>query len=196
MEKVTACLITWKRQYNIPEIIQSLLQWDFIDEIILRDNSKSDNLINYGRYLAAKEAKNDIVYFQDDDCLVKNLDKVYDKFIEDPSRICHSGTKNYEKVIEDNMYYDAQMALAGWGSFSQKGWINILDKYINKYGKDYCFLRETDRIFSLLRNQKHNFILGDIEHLPGKDDEFALSMQPDHIKYKKLAIQRALELNQ
>ena len=67
---------------------------------------------------------------------------------------------------------------------------------IYKYGKDYCFLRETDRIFSLLRNQKHNFVLGDIQHLRGKDDEFAMSIQKDHIKYKKLAIQRALELNQ
>ena len=194
--KVTACLITWKRQYNLPKIIKSLSRWDFIDEIMITDHSKSENIMSYGRYKLAERARNNIVYFQDDDCVINNLDDVYNKFIEDPSRICHSGTQNYANTINNNIYYDSQMAVAGWGSFCQKRWISILDKYINKYGKDYCFLRETDRIFSLLRNQKHNFVLGDIQHLRGKDDEFAMSIQKDHIKYKKLAIQRALELNQ
>lgn len=193
--RVSACLITWKRQYNLPEIIKSLVKWDFIDEILITDHSKSDNLMSYGRYELAKRARNEIVYFQDDDCLIENLDEIYNKFTSSPNSICHSGTKNYENVINDNIYGDSQMALAGWGSFCKKEWFTVLDKYIDKYGKDYCFLRETDRIFSLLRKQKHSFVPGVIEHLRGKDDEFAMSMQVEHLKYKNIAIERALELN-
>lgn len=194
MEKVTACLITWKRQYNIPKIIESLQRWPFISEIIIRDNSKGENIINYGRYTSAVKAENDIIFTQDDDCIINNLDEVYEKFIADPNRISHSGISDYLKVIPENIYGESQMALAGWGSFFKKSWIPILDEYIKKYGKDYCFFRETDRIFSILLRRHHNFILGDINHLGGERDEFALSSQGDHVRYKHIAIERALEL--
>lgn len=191
--KVTACLITWKRQENIPTIINNLLKHDFIDEIIIRDNSKSKNVICYGRYLSAKRAKNKIIYTQDDDCIVNNLEEIYERFISEPDTICHSGISDYQKVIPDNIYGKAQMAMAGWGYFFNKDWIPVLDKYIKKYGKDYCFYRETDRIFSLLQNKPISFVLGDIEHL-GRNDDHALSNQSDHLKYKQMAIDRALEL--
>lgn len=191
---VTACLITWKRQQNIPKIVESLLQWPFIDEIIIRDNSKARNVINYGRYLSAEKAKNKIIYIQDDDCLVKNLDEVYEAFLKDPTAICHSGTEDYQKVIPENIYGKSQMAMAGWGSFFQKTWLPYLNRYTKVYGHDYCFYRETDRIFSLLMEKHHNFVLGDIVHLEGKDDENALCNQPDHLKYKQMAIERCLKL--
>lgn len=192
-QKVTACLISWKRQQNIPKIIANLQEWPFIDEIIIKDNSKGENTICYGRYSSAARAKNDIIYTQDDDCIVKNLGEVYKKFIEDPTRICHSGIEDYQRVIPENIYGDSQMAMAGWGSFFKKEWTPVLDKYISIYGKDQCFYRETDRIFSILLKTHHNFVLGDIEHM-GRMDEVALSNQPDHISYKQLAIDRALKI--
>jgi len=194
MDKVTACLITWKRQHNLSKIIDSLSKWDFISEIIIRDNSKLENIINYGRYTSALKAENDIIYTQDDDCIIQNLDEVYKGFIKDKTRICHSGISDYEKVIPTNIYGECQMAMAGWGSFFDKKWISVLDTYINKYGKDKCFLRETDRIFSILLKRHHNFVLGDIIVLDGAKDEFALCMQPDHLPFKNLAVDRALKI--
>lgn len=194
MGKVTACLITWKRQGNISKIVDSLLKHEFINEVIIRDNSKTENVINYGRFLSALKANNEIIYTQDDDCIVENIEDIYYKFMEDPTRICHSGTEDYEKVIGDNIYGDTQMAMAGWGSFFKKSWIPALDPYINKYGKDYCFYRETDRIFSMLLNRHHNFVLGKITHLDGVRDENALSSHQDHLIYKRMAIERSLEL--
>lgn len=192
--KVTACLITWKRQYNIPEIIKSLNKYEFISEIIIRDNSKLENIINYGRYTSALKAENEIIYTQDDDCLVHNLDEVYNRFIEDQEKICHSGIADYQKVIPENIYGKAQMSMAGWGCFFKKSWISILNKYTDVFGKDDCFYRETDRIFSILLHKHHNFVLGKIEEMEGSRNSSALSMQKEHLYYKRLAINRALGL--
>jgi hypothetical protein len=71
-----------------------------------------------------------------------------------------------------------------------KKWIKVLDEYIKEYGKDECFYREVDRIFTMLLNQHHNFVPGGVTHLKGKDDENALCQQSDHISFKNLSIQR------
>ncbi len=191
---ITACLITWKRQQNIPEIIQSLQRWPFINQIMILDNSKGENIINYGRYIQALKAENDLIYVQDDDCLVNNVGDIYNTFMSDSEKLCHAGISDYQKVIPQNIYGEKQMAIVGWGAVFNKRWIEVLDRYINKYGKDYCFYRETDRIFSMLLNKHHNFVLGDITHLAGKDDSNALCKQPDHLKHKQLAIERCLSL--
>ena len=65
--KVTACLLSWKRQQNLPLIIGSLRDHPFIDEILVWNNDTSvsltidepkvrvinsdRNLICFGRYL-------------------------------------------------------------------------------------------------------------------------------------------------
>lgn len=170
------------------------MRHDFINEIIIHDNSKADNIINYARYTCAQRSANDIIYTQDDDCVVENLGEIYEKFVSDPERITHSGTDYYERDIPNNIFGSTQMSMAGWGSFFNKNWISVLEWYISKYGKDYCFYRETDRIFSILQGKHSNFVPGRIREFPNAHTEMALSEQSDHITYKKLAIQRALEI--
>lgn len=189
---ITAVLLTWKRQDNIPLIIADLLRYPFISEIIIRDNSKCKNIKCYARYTTAKKAKNDIIYTQDDDCIVHNIQGIYDKFMEDPTKIAYSGIEGYENKIET--YGEQQLALLGWGSMFHKSWISVLDRYIEFYGKDDCLFREADRIFTLLQNKHHNFVPGGITHLKGKDDLDALCQQSDHITSKKLAIERCLKI--
>lgn len=192
---VTAVLITFKRQKNIAKIVDSLLTRPFIDEIMIWDNSKHENVINYGRYLMALKAKNDIIYTQDDDCLVGNVGELYNTFVDNPTRIVHGGTQGYLDLYnQENVFGDTSMALMGWGAFFNKNWINVLDRYTDKHGEDYCFYRETDRIFSILLNKKHLPIDGMIEHLEGYKDENALSSQHDHLRFKQLAIERCLKL--
>lgn len=178
----------------MPTIIESLLRWPFISEIIIIDNSKRKNTINEARYTAAKRAENDWIYTQDDDCIVHGVDKLYKKFCEDPDTIVHGGTPEYESVIKDNIYGNEQMAMFGWGAIFNRKWIGVLDKYVKKYGKDYCYYRETDRIFTVLQKKLHNFVLSDIEHLEGATADYALCKKDDHVKYKELSIKRALAL--
>lgn len=189
---VTAIIVTWKRQENIPQIVQNLLGYPFISEIIIRDNSKCKNIKCYARYTSAKRAKNNIIYSQDDDCIVHNIQGIYDKFMEDSSKLAYSGIDGYENKIKT--YGNKQLALMGWGSMFSKDWIEVLDRYIKIHGKDECFYREADRIFTLLLNQHHNFISGGITHLKGKDDKDAMCQQSDHITSTNLAIERCLKI--
>jgi len=189
---VTAVLITWKRQENIPIIVAQLLRYPFISEIIIVDHSKCENLKAYGRFTNSLRAKNNIIYTQDDDCLVHNIQGIYNKFLEDNTKIAYSGIEGYEKKIET--YGEKQLALLGWGSMFSRDMIGVLDKYIKEYGKDECLLREADRIFTLLQNKHHNFVPGGVTHLPGKDDDNALCQQSDHITSKNLATERCLRI--
>ena len=193
--KVTACLITWKRPENIGKIVESLHQWDFIDEILIHVNKPGSNDINYGRYLMADKAKNNLIYTQDDDHIISNIDDIYKAYLEFPNKIANGGIEDYLKVVPENIYGSSQMAIFGWGTIFRKGWqTKPLLNYTNKYSKDYCFYRETDRIFSMLFNSHHTMVPIVSEVLPGARDEEALSSQPDHIKHKELAIKRCLEI--
>src|SRR5260221_1943660 len=110
MEKITAVLITWKRQSNIPQIIESLLKWPFITQIMIHDNSKGLNVINYGRYQQAVGGENKYIYTQDDDWINPELDKVYAAFCEDPTILTHTGNKSYEADLPNNIHVEKQMA--------------------------------------------------------------------------------------
>lgn len=188
MEHVTACLITWKRPDNLGKIIPQLLKVPEIDEIIIEDNSKGENIINYARYKAARRAKNEYIYVQDDDALIGGLERIVGARNKD---ILTYGT---QKGMQPEYFGDRHMALMGWGAVFNREHIKVLDKYLDAYGEDYCFYRETDRIFTVLLGGHHNPIEVEVTHLEGYKNEDALSSQPDHIKYKELAIQRCLKL--
>ena len=63
---VTACLVTRGDQ---PEMIERIIATLPYDEIIVWDNSKREDFKIYGRFMAMKEASNEVCYTQDDDCL-------------------------------------------------------------------------------------------------------------------------------
>ena len=193
--KVTACLITWKRPGNIELIKKKLSEYEFIDEILVRDHEEVENLMNHGRYVLADEAKNGSIYLQDDDLLIRNIDDIYKAFIENPNKLINGGPKEYLDVAKkENIYGDAQMAIVGWGSMISKQHIPLLNKYTDKYGKDYCFYRETDRILSMLMNQHHVMVKTELDILDGANSKHAHCQQKNHIKYKELAINRCLKL--
>lgn len=192
--KVTACLITYKRHENLAKVVESLLRWPFIDEIIVRNHESGGNEYCWGRYLAAQQAKNKIIYTQDDDAIVDNVDEIYEKFLSDPTTVAHAGTEEYSQVIKDNIYGDHQMAMFGWGAIFNREWTGVLEQYLERFGNDYCFQRETDRIFTVLLRKHHNFVPGKITHLEGARGPEALSSKDDHVAFKNLAINRCLEI--
>ena len=193
---VTAVLVQWKRQHYLPEIIESIIKWPFISEILIRDNSKCENIMCSARYELAKKAKNDIIYSQDDDCIVRNLDEICEEFLKDPTTLTTGGIQGYLDVIDENIYGKKQMGMVGWGSFFKKEWVSVLDKYTKVYGKDKYYLRESDRIFSILLNKRHKILLADLKlfNTLEEDEQVALSEQKEHLHYKEVSIERALAL--
>ena len=98
MKKVTVCTIFWKRLKNYHKVLQSWLDQEEVDQILIWDNSgsfktdlkdvivfsSSKNLNSRWRTLLAHIAKNDLIILAGDDFiahkgLVKDLLKYYDE---------------------------------------------------------------------------------------------------------------------
>lgn len=180
--KVTAVLLKYRRPDELKEIVEQLEGYDFIDEILIRDNIK-ENLMGYGRYVTAKKAKNDTIYVQDDDCII-DVKKLYDLY---------DGTRLINGMKSSHMlFYRGKDSMVGWGAFFEKSWIEVFDKYIDKYGVDDILIRESDRIFTSLVPRKT--IVMEVNDFPSATAHFSLYRQPKHEEYKDLARERINEI--
>jgi hypothetical protein len=183
---VTAVLIKHNRIEELELIIQNLKQYPFIKEILIRDNTV-DNKITYGRYLEARKASNDIIYFQDDDCIVNNIEKLYRLF---------DGTKLVNGVKEARIkFYSGKNTLVGWGTFIKKEWLNVFDEYLKLYKEDRLLYREADRIFTSLIKVPRFTIEADVTDFPCAMSSTALSLQGEHFQTMDKALERVKEVN-
>jgi hypothetical protein len=146
MKNVTAVLITTKDEY--PKEISI----DGFGEVLIKTNSPSV----FERYLLAEKATNDIIYVQDDDCIVdyKALWRYYD------GRLTNTMTPHHYSA-----YSSTGATLVGWGCFFPKAMLKEFHRYIDRYGQDFHLFREADRIFTVL-NQPHNTIIAPHQDLP------------------------------
>ncbi len=171
MNNVTAVLIT--RDASYPKEIEI----KGFNEVIIMPHSPSV----FERYLKANSAVNDIIYVQDDDCIVdyKELWKHYN------GSLTNAMTEHHREV-----YKGTGATLVGWGCFFPKAALSVFHKYINKYGLDHHLYREADRIFTVL-NQPHNTII-----MPHKDinQHNRMSHEPQHYIWAKEAIVKAQSL--
>jgi hypothetical protein len=180
--KVSAVLLRYKRPDELDAICDHLEKYDFIDEILIHDNTK-ENIMCYGRYVTALKARNDTIYVQDDDCII-DVEALYDRY--DGTKLVNGMKPSHVKA------YKGIDSLVGWGAFFDKSWIKVLDKYIDKYGKDDVLLRESDRIFTSLLPRETIAI--DVKDFPSAQSEDALYKQEGHLDYRKEAIKRVIEL--
>lgn len=194
--KVTAVLLKYKREKELKEIISSLKKHsDIIDEILIWDNTKI-NLCGWGRYFGALEAKNEIIYTQDDDVIVNNIPALFNKYIQ-------LKDNNQEQIVNNititgkERYDTYNQTLMGWGSLYNKNWIGILNKYIRYYGIDNLFLRDTSRIFTGLFEKWYNVIVEEGKEICSfdcKNNEDALCKQDIHKKNVEISIKRIKRL--
>lgn len=164
MSKITACLITRLPEY--PSIVlERLTCANFFDEILISTQSPSV----YERYLLAKRAKNDVIYVQDDDCMV-NYQVLFSKY---DGRITNAMTLPFQK-----QYEPMGCTLVGWGTFFPSQMLSVFDKYILRYGKDQHLSREADRIFTYL-NKPFNTIIMPHEDVNATTPD-RMSNEPEH----------------
>lgn len=208
--KVTACLLSWKRANNMQLIVDSLHTCHFIDEILVWNNNSAirlslkgskvrvinslQNELCYGRFLCVKEAKNNIIYVQDDDMRVRNIPDLYRNFKNNPSCITHALGPNHMRQHHKDNFQDAQLALLGWGAFLKKEWVSVFDDYLKTNPATYLFKREADIIFTLLLARKHCVLPAKVDELARNSSRgIALYHEKDHMRYHALAIRSALE---
>ncbi len=208
---VSACLVSWKRPENLPAIVRSLRRLEFIDEILIWNNhpgmrleiadsntrviQSDQNQSCYGRFLCAAQARNPVVYVQDDDALNHDIAGLYRQFLRDPSCIAHALHPTHWGPRRRHTYGNAQAALVGWGAFFPKEWVSVLDQLPASVREDVLFRREADKFFSLLLERTHNAVAGDIEHLDGHSTPgIALWRDAHHQQLAALAISQALRI--
>jgi len=192
------------------KIVDHLRKLPFIDDIIIWNNNPQAelsvrghdiqivqsprNMVTYGRFLATRYARNPIIYTQDDDCLVLDIQKLYSLFCRDSSRICH-GLKGGEYDNRGKYIYNtAHMAFVGWGGFFLKEWVSVFNMYVERYGFDHILCSKADRIFSILLNTVHNTEKVRIENIGGESGVEALWVAPDFQKKALIAEERSLQL--
>ena len=158
MEKISCCLITKEKEY--PKLVLERLTLGFFDEILICTESPSV----YKRYELAAQAKNDIIYVQDDDCMV-NYQQLFKKY---DGRITNTITLPFKQK-----YDDMGCTLMGWGAYFPKSMLDVFVSYIERYGDDLThLLREADRIFTYL-NKPFNTIIMPHEDLPQGEDRMS-----------------------
>jgi GT2 family glycosyltransferase len=209
--RVSACMLSWKRPENLPAIVRALRRVECIDEILVWNNNPAVKLefpepgtrviespVNqscYGRFLCAAQARNPVVYVQDDDALNHDVAGLYDRFLRDPSRIAHALAPTHWHLRNRRTYGEAQAALLGWGTFFRKEWLSVLDELPASVRQDALFRREADAFFTILLERKHHAVPGQIALLDGHSTPgIALWCDPGYQRLTSLAIRQALRL--
>lgn len=191
-------------------IVDQLRSLPFIDDIVIWNNDPDEalhvegddifiinspvNYKTYGRFLCTYHARHPIIYTQDDDLLNKNIPELYRQFVRDPERIAHGLSERHYKNRDRFRHESAQVAYVGFGGLFNREWLSVFDTYIDCYGIDDLFLREADRIFSLLLHREHNVLPVEADLLPGTSGAQAMWVDPNHWQYADTAEKRALKL--
>ncbi len=208
---VTACLLSWKRPQNLPVIVRALSRVECIGEILVWNNNprvrlefpepntrviqSGENLSCYGRFQCAAQARNPVVYVQDDDALNPDVAGLYDQFLRDPARITHALAPTHWNQRNRRTYGESQAALLGWGAFFRKEWLSVLEELPPPVRKDPAFRREADAFFTVLLERKHNAVPAEISHLDGHSTPgIALWCDVGYQRLTSLAIRQALRL--
>lgn len=143
-EKITAVLIT--RGIDYPPRVWERLDLGFFDEILT--HPYCPNI--YQRYALARRARNEIIYVQDDDCMV-NYQVLFSRY---NGQLTNAMTPGFA-----SWYKEKDCTLVGWGCFFPRAAIGVFDRYLLKYGeKDPHLLREADRIFTFF-NRPFNTVI-------------------------------------
>ena len=178
-KEVSLCLISKDPVYP-QEILDSISQipWGEI-KILINSDSVSR------RYELAKEAKFDLVAFQDDDCIIPWHDILA---LSQPNML-----NTPLKQGHFDAYKESISSLMGWGSIFPKSLLSSLEKYVKIYGEDDVYKREADRIFTYLNFPQNRFVLPIID-LPSAWAADRMWRQNNHQESRLLAEVRCKNL--
>lgn len=135
------------------------------DEIIIRRGRQGI----WERYEAAMSAHFDVIYTQDDDCVV------------DAAGVVGAYSPG---VVTCNMppwkrsEYPDGIALVGWGAVFDRQSFAAFERYQDHFMPDGIFHREADRVFTGLN--KLNLVNVPFEHLPWAHGKDRMGTEPQH----------------
>jgi hypothetical protein len=172
IKNVSAVLIT-RGDVPVSPVVYSLP----FEDVVVWDTSLRGPQVRaalmYARYMAVASCKHDIIYVQDDDCIVdaRSLVQQY-----------QMGTVTCNMPVEKREEYNRiapGISLVGWGAVFHRARLKAFDSYIEKFPADDLFYREADRVFTYL----NSIVEVDVpfRHLPHAYNKNRMGAQPEHL---------------
>lgn len=212
---ISVALLSWKRPYHIPTIIEHLRKFDEVDEVVVCCNEfpatkdiqmAADKVLHfeknrytYGRFMAAAACRNDTVFVQDDDVLVNNL----------PTLVKAFGDTGY---ITANLVDDKSSKHWTWWQVNRPVWLELgfggvfsrqQIAILQEWPYSHSLLeRKADKIFTVMNPwQSVMATERDVtrlrhEGLESGRDQNALYLRDDHKQLTAEAVKLALEWKQ
>jgi hypothetical protein len=179
--RVAACLVT-RGDVDLTEIIESLPpEW----EVVIWDNSKQDDLAVAGRYAAIEMTDAELIYVQDDDCVLHG--EAFDVL-----RSAHQPgvlTANMPARFRHDFYVDH--CLVGFGAIFERDLPQrAFRKLVETPVASDHFMRTCDIVFTALTTRH----LVDVAHrdLPWSNAPDRMWKQPGHVKERAAMLELAL----
>ena len=126
----------------------------FFDEVIVQKDVGNQV---YTRYEGIVRASNDIIYTQDDDCIIGNIKHLINNYQKD-TIVANSNSQSRDKYFR---LTDGKICLIGYGAIFDKSMMDKMEDFRIKLGDDDLFNREADRVFTWLN--KYKLVDGDIK---------------------------------
>src|ERR1017187_9728776 len=139
--KVSAVIVT-RGDRDLSAIVRSL---PFEDVVIWDNSRRPENVKVFGRFRAIQEARNDLIYTQDDDCIVQATQLL--PHYEDGMIVTNVPRRWQE-------FYTDGVTLIGWGALFHRRLVDQFDRYLASWPQDDLFQRECDRVFTALNRTK------------------------------------------
>lgn len=200
--KISAILLSWRRAYNLPKIVEGLRQSPRIGEILVWNNdpetplrlsdvvvvNSSQNLSCIARHCLIPAARYETVWFQDDDLLVtaRQLEAIYRVYADDPLQIYGAQGRNIVNGLysADTVYGDCDIVLGQTMLFHRtlaRHTFAALDASPPRPIED-------DIVFSLACGRRHFAV--NVEPIVdlGADDANALWRRADHFARRQQAV--------
>lgn len=178
--EVSAVLVT-RGDFPLAKIYDSIREAGITDMAVWNNAARSRDLSCYGRYEAAREARNDWVYLQDDD-LVAPVSKILEHV--DPERDRYT--------IVANNRPDEEWPLIGLGAVFHRDLLDCFTDYLAVHDFDPGFCRIADVVFGY-RNAYRRVWVG-YENLAWQCAPNSMYLQPGHMQVREDARARTLEL--
>lgn len=191
-EPTSAVLVSFNRLRECRLVEEYLVSTNLFSEILVWTNTTDENRMLYGRYIASASASSEIIYTQDDDCIVENIAELLNGF--DGEHLISAMKKSAVKRYETARYGDAHVTLLGWGAVFKREWIAVLNLYLHQFGENFLLKREADRIFTILLNRPHHSVPACINEFQCASSLDALWRDPEHEKFYGDAVRQALTL--
>ena len=164
-----------KRKEELEHIVDYITP--FFDEVIVQKDVGNQV---YTRYEGIVRASNDVIYTQDDDCIIGNIKHLISNYQKDII-LANSNAPSRDKYFR---LTDGKICLIGYGAIFDKSLMDKMEDFRIKLGDDDLFNREADRVFTWLN--KKFIVDGDIKNFQSSMQ--GMSSHSEHEEYLRRII--------